>query len=295
MPCPLLCVQTPFIRYEYILPSSHPPPPPPPPSPHGKEGSVTQGEGPASYQVLYPYVPPALDQEFYTPPEPQPPLSPEQASPPPPCPPPVCHHEGQEESSPPPPVGEPWEQQLRHEAPGGEGWLERASDPHVVDMPIVARSFHPYETHYTEEPFLLINPDSPPPAVYESSDFELILTEEAEKLAPEEESAQLVISVADDAVDSSHGMVEGGMSLVSGGISSSPVGASSVGDEDSKSCGAKGKEKAVNSKQIEEIGQVVSLGPGLSVSPWSLLFRLHCTHTLLSQVVVVKLGGMGKR
>ena len=253
------------------------------------EGSVApQGEGSASYQVLYPYVPPALDQEFYTSPEPQPSLSPQQASPPPPCPPPVCHHEGREECSP-----TPWGQQHRHEAPGGEGWLERASDPHVVDMPIVARSFHPYETHYVEEPFLLMNPDSPPPVVYESSDFELILTEEAEKLAPEEESAQLVISVAGDAVDSSHGVVEGGTSLVSGGINSSPVDASSVGDEDSKSCGAKGKEKAVNSKQIEENGQVVSLGPGLSVSPWSLLFRLHCTCTLLSQVVVVKQGRKG--
>ena len=304
----LLCVQTPFIRYEYVLPSSHPPPPPP--SPHGMEDSAARGEQPSSYRVLYPYVPPALDRDFYTPPEPQPfsepphsssPSPPGRASPPPPpaSPPAVCRHEEAESSPAPPEGGE--EGHRHHESPrggGGEGWekagLENPAAPHVVDMPIVSRSFHPYETHYVEEPFLLINPDSPPPSVYESSDFELLLAEEAERLAPEEEEeeeeegegeerGQLVISVVDEAVggESRGAAAFGEAGALSGDCGSqgakeegsSPVDATGVGDGASKVCVGGDhsvcdrKKPGVGSNQVQENGQAVSLGPNVFPPP----------------------------
>ena len=186
-------------------------------------------------------------------------------------------HDEEQESS--PSVEEPWEQLHHPEPPGKEGWQKKSLDPQVVDMPIVPRTFHLYETHYAEEPFLLINPDSPPPIVYESSDFEQIVVEEAEKLAPEEECTQLVVSVVDETIDDAQGAAEGKTSIVigGGGISGakvSPVDASDVGDDDSKVCGAMGKEKKdLNSNQIVENGQAVSLGPSLSVCFGSLLFH----------------------
>ncbi|KAK7090992.1 glycogenin-1-like isoform X2 [Littorina saxatilis] len=160
---------TPFIRYEYVLPSTSHPPPPPPSSGHGMEGSDRREGQPTSYQVMYPYVPPALDQQFYTPPEP--------------CPPP-----------PPPAEWGSREEHHREEHSEGQG----CSDfPRVVDMPIVSRSFHHYETHYAEDSFLFVDPDSPPPSAYQSSQFESSLVHEAEKLQPEEEG-ELVVSVEDE-------------------------------------------------------------------------------------------------
>jgi hypothetical protein len=93
-----------------------------------------------------------------------------------------------------------------------------------MEMPIVSRWFHPYETHYVEEPLHLIDPDSPPATLYQSSEFEPILLEQADKVKPEpevekeeekeeevEEEEEEEMAVTDD---SSHGAVSDGESLV---------------------------------------------------------------------------------
>ena len=53
--------------------------------------------------------------------------------------------------------------------------------PSVIEMPILIREYHPFETHYSEESFLLIDPYSPPPTIYESRRFELAMLTESDK------------------------------------------------------------------------------------------------------------------
>lgn len=48
-------------------------------------------------------------------------------------------------------------------------------------MPVISRPYHPYETHYSEEPLTSIDPDSPPPVLYESSRFENTLIQDSER------------------------------------------------------------------------------------------------------------------
>ena len=252
MPCPLLCVQTPFIRYEYILPTSHPPPSP---SQHDTEKAQCQGQQPSSYQVLYPYVPPALNQEFYIPPEPHPHWEPTLPShPSPPCPQPYQH--GEYSSG----VDQAPQEPHQDSADGGgqEGCQDGVEVPHVVDMPIIDRSFHPYETHYVEEPLLLIDPDSPSPVLYESSHFEQKLTEETEKAKAAEKEGELVISVADDSVQDSQDLTD----MKSGDIDASKtsqVGRSGDAGDGRKAVSPSEKHTGVSSSQVKENGHVVSV------------------------------------
>ncbi|XP_025078848.1 glycogenin-1-like isoform X3 [Pomacea canaliculata] len=179
-------------NYAHNLPTSLPSPlpPPPPPTQHGMEGTGRRFGQPTSYQVLFPYVPPAVDQPSYIPPQvqefwPAPlPFHPSSDA--------FVDQQQEHQTHP----DSSWHWQASQPAAcadlhteGRQAWQkdherEEPSVPRIIEMPIMSRNFHVFETYYSEEPMTAINPDSPPPAAYESTEFEDILTREAAKVVP---------------------------------------------------------------------------------------------------------------
>ncbi|XP_071085668.1 glycogenin-1-like isoform X1 [Haliotis cracherodii] len=116
---------TPFLRFEYVSSKQHE-------TSHPDSESHSQ----PTYQVVFPYVPPTLDQVFYAPPSHD-----------------ATHHpEGSWDSN------------------GGPGpcVVEISSEPVRLYMNI--------ETHYTEAPLSQIDPDGPPKDLYSASELESTLT-----------------------------------------------------------------------------------------------------------------------
>lgn len=154
------------------------------------EGTGRRFGQPTSYQVLFPYVPPAVDQPSYIPPQvqefwPAPlPFHPSSDA--------FVDQQQEHQTHP----DSSWHWQASQPAAcadlhteGRQAWQKdherkEPSVPRIIEMPIMSRNFHVFETYYSEEPMTAINPDSPPPAAYESTEFEDILTREAAKAVP---------------------------------------------------------------------------------------------------------------
>lgn len=293
MPYPLLCVQTPFIRYEYILPTQ-----PPISSRHGMEASLEppahdRGDQSSSYRVLYPYVPPALEREFYTPPTPQSFYEPT----------PLKHTDDSPSDEGPSPPHTVLEGAVKSSVPLESGRsLQRAyhsfqvsPGPRVVDMPIINRSFHPYETHHAEESLLLIDPDSPPSVMYDSNQFEQFLTVEAEKITPKRKTTEVVNNTVEDNVLQSAAAEE--EAIVTNNMSSSP----NMSKEETSDPNTAPKQD-VNGNKIKDKKQLVSLdiNPSFPIiicicSPRFFYLMLHTLGVQCNSFINADKGHLGYR